>query len=105
MSDTGPVGCSDRRSDLSDRSFLVAKYRPMFGMGGASATPTMPLFFFRSTLVCTGGGRPVAGSNLAGRPAAAPHTSRDSLYGTAVGRRQERAGVNGINLAPMPRWW
>ena len=34
---------------------LVAKYRPMFGMGGASATPTMPLFFFRSTLVCTGG--------------------------------------------------
>ena len=30
---------------------LVAKYRPMFGMGGASATPTMPLFFFRSTQI------------------------------------------------------
>jgi hypothetical protein len=28
MSDTGPVGCSDRRSDLSDRSFLVAQRLP-----------------------------------------------------------------------------
>src|ERR1039458_5645533 len=40
---------------VTDHPSKVAKYRPMFGMGGASATPTMPLFFFRSTLVCTGG--------------------------------------------------
>ena len=37
------------------------------------------------------------------RPAAGLHASRDSLYRTAVGGRQDRAGVAEISLAQLPR--
>ena len=43
MSDTGPVGCSDRRSDLSDRSFLVAQRLPTSSAHPSELRPDAPL--------------------------------------------------------------